>query len=102
MSEPEEKIQKLIRLKRYEKPSEGYFENFLEEFQRRQRSELLHRSSRSLFVERGAAWLRQVGAIKWVVGFGAAYAIVMVGMMMWTKKGSEIDQGAQIRYVLTT
>lgn len=92
MSEPEEQIQKIIRLKKYEKPREGYFEDFLVEFQRRQRSELLKCSSRSLFVERIGAWLRQIGAAKWVVGFGAAYSIVMVGMMMWSNRSGDGDQ----------
>lgn len=34
-------IGKLLRLKRYEQPSPGYFDNFLHEFHRRQRDELL-------------------------------------------------------------
>src|SRR5438132_7107758 len=34
-------IAKLLRLKRYEQPAPGYFENFLHEFHRRQRDELL-------------------------------------------------------------
>jgi hypothetical protein len=34
-------ISKLLRLKRYEQPAPGYFENFLHEFHRRQRDELL-------------------------------------------------------------
>lgn len=37
-------IQKLLRLKRYEQPPEGYYEDFLLEFQRRQRAEVLKRS----------------------------------------------------------
>ena len=34
-------ITKLLRLKRYEQPPSGYFENFIHEFHRRQRDELL-------------------------------------------------------------
>src|SRR5207253_2926675 len=34
-------ITKLLRLKRYEQPPPGYFDNFLHEFHRRQRDELL-------------------------------------------------------------
>jgi hypothetical protein len=37
----EEQIGKLLRLKKYEQPPAGYFENFLHEFHRRQRDELL-------------------------------------------------------------
>ncbi|MEI8387947.1 MAG: hypothetical protein WCG76_10125 [Verrucomicrobiota bacterium] len=40
---PEEQISKLLRLKRYEKPRPGYFEDFLLEFQARQRAELIRR-----------------------------------------------------------
>lgn len=38
-----EHISKLLRLKRYEQPPEDYFENFLAEFQLRQRAEVIHR-----------------------------------------------------------
>lgn len=34
-------ISKLLRLKRYEQPPPGYFDDFLHEFRRRQRAELL-------------------------------------------------------------
>lgn len=37
----ENEIGKLLRLKRYEQPPQGYFEEFLHEFHRRQRAELL-------------------------------------------------------------
>ena len=37
----EDQIGKLLRLKRHEQPPPGYFDNFLHEFHRRQRDELL-------------------------------------------------------------
>lgn len=40
---PEEQISKLLRLKRYEMPPPGYYEDFLQEFQARQRAELIRR-----------------------------------------------------------
>ncbi|HEY5792330.1 MAG TPA: hypothetical protein VIS74_03465 [Chthoniobacterales bacterium] len=40
----ETQIQKLLRLKRYELPPEGYYTDFLREFQRRQRAEVLKSS----------------------------------------------------------
>ena len=79
MSEYED-LERLIRLKRYEQPPEGYFEDFLNEFQRRQRSELLQRSSRSLFFERLGTYASGFGKETWMLGAGAgvAYAMLMV------------------------
>ena len=42
----------IIRLKRYENPPEGYYEEFLREFHYRQRAELLKPSLRTLLLER--------------------------------------------------
>ncbi len=83
MSNYDEQVQKIVSLKRYETPRDGYFEDFLEEFQQRQRGELLQKSSTSLFLERVGTWFREVGSIKWVAGAGVAYAAVMVAILMW-------------------
>ena len=92
MSDYEEQIQKIIRLKRYEAPRDGYFEGFLEEFQRRQRSEMLHRSSIGLFLERTGTWFRELGSIKWVAGAGVAYATLMAGILVWpTTQPNNVD-----------
>ena len=83
MSKYEEQVRKIISLKRYETPRDGYFEDFLAEFQERQRGELLQRSSMSLFFERLATWFREVGSVKWVAGAGMAYAAVMAAILLW-------------------
>jgi hypothetical protein len=48
----ENQITKLLRLKRYEQPSPRYFENFLHEFHRRQRDELLRRPLWRICIDR--------------------------------------------------
>ena len=83
MSNYEEQISKIVSLKRYETPRDGYFEDFLTEFQERQRGELLQKSSVSLFFERASTWLREMSSLKWVAGAGVAYAALMVGILLW-------------------
>jgi hypothetical protein len=48
----DQEIGKLLRLKKYEQPPPGYFENFLHEFHRRQRDELLRQPLWSLVWQR--------------------------------------------------
>jgi hypothetical protein len=48
----DDKIARLLRLKRYEQPPPGYFENFLDEFRRRQRDESLRDPLWSICVDR--------------------------------------------------
>ena len=45
-------IQKLLRLKRYEQPAPEYFDKFLQDFHRRQRSELLRQPAWKIVLER--------------------------------------------------
>ena len=81
-------IQKLVALKRYEMPSDEYFEEFLDEFHRRQRADLMSHSARSLFVERIAVWFRELGAVKYAYGAGLAYALIMlVSIFAWPRGG---------------
>ena len=77
MSEFED-LEKLIRLKRYERPPEDYYDQFLEEFQARQRSEMLRQSAHGLFFERVSTWLWGLGNRRWLYAGGAAYAAVMI------------------------
>lgn len=83
---PEETdIQKLLRLKRYEKPPEGYFDDFLIEFQRRQRTELLRVPLHEILWDRATSWLDSVRvpamayAAILILGAGAT-GIILTGL----------------------
>ena len=78
-------IEKLIRLKRYEQPREGYFQEFLREFQRRQRAELLQRSARGLLLERIGTYfsgLSSVGRLQWASA-GVAACAGVAAVAVW-------------------
>jgi hypothetical protein len=88
-------VQKLIRLKRYEQPPRGYdayCEDFLFEFQQRQRVEMLRRSSFSLWLEKVASWFWGFGTSKWVWGGAAAYASMMMFAYLNQDSGSDIAE----------
>ena len=83
MTEPTPELERLVRLKRHERPPEGYFEDFLREFRERQRAEMLKVSSFSLFADRVAARLYDCRFLlqpRWLYGVGAAYALLMVAL----------------------
>ena len=75
-------VQKLIALKRYEQPSDEYFDQFLDEFRQRQRQELLNKSARGILFERVQTWMNGLGKQGWVYGAGVAYAVVMLGFFL--------------------
>jgi hypothetical protein len=53
-------IARLLRLKRYEQPPPAYFENFLHEFHRRQRDELLRQPLWRICLERARGFMSQL------------------------------------------
>ena len=81
----DDKLQKLLRLKRYEQPPEEFAEEFLEKFQRRQRGELMRRSALGLFWERLQAWAEGLRrpVVLWSVA--GVYAALMLGFWLWPR-----------------
>lgn len=79
---PEEKLQRLLRLKRYEQPPEGYAEVILEKFQRRQRSEILRSSTWSILTERLGGFLQLLRRPVVIWSAGAAYAAVLLTLWL--------------------
>lgn len=70
-----EDLQNLLRLKNYEQPPEGYFDDFLDEFHSRQRSAAVSGANESFFSKLNG-WFQDLGAAKWAIGAGMAYAVL--------------------------
>jgi len=77
----EKDVIKLIQLKRYEQPEEGFHDQFLEDFKSRQREELLKRSARGILWERVVTSVREWRLKEWGMVAGgacaAAFAVVV-------------------------
>lgn len=79
----DEQLARLLRLKRHEKPDDGYFEGFLEDFHAYQRKALATQSAASLWWERvctGLSVLRRPSTAWAAMG---AYAAVMLLIYVW-------------------
>src|SRR5436309_7084147 len=70
-------IARLLRLKRYEQPPAGYFENFLHEFHRRQRDELLRQPLWRICLERAHNFVLQLN-VRSLTSYPAAVTAVLV------------------------
>jgi hypothetical protein len=74
----ENQLQALLRLKRYEQPPAGYFENLLERVHRRQREEMLRRSAWQLALDRVRAFFAPL-QMDWRHA-GAMAAVLVAGI----------------------
>jgi hypothetical protein len=70
-------IGKLLRLKRYEQPPPVYFENFLHEFHRRQRDELLREPLWRILLQRTQDFIFRLD-VRSLTSYPAAIAAVLV------------------------
>ena len=79
-----ENLQRLMRLKRHERPAEDFVEDFLSRFKERQRAELLRQSARGLLWERLGTLLGDFISPRWTTA-GATAAIAVAAA--WTTFG---------------
>ena len=71
-----DEIARLLRLKRYEQPPPDYFENFLSEFRRRQRDELLRQPPWRICFERAQGFAVQCN-VRSLASYAAGIAAVL-------------------------
>jgi|TARA_B100000959_G_scaffold221069_1_gene233751 hypothetical protein len=89
-----QELQELLEERGQGVPADEYFEEFLSDFHRRQRQDLMRRSARSLLLERMGVWLQEMGGAKWIYGAGAAYALVIVSLFAWPR-GNASKEGIE-------
>jgi hypothetical protein len=73
----ENDIGTLLRLKRYEQPPPGYFDNFLHEFHRRQRAELLRQPLWRICLQRAHDFMFQLN-VPALTSYPVAAAAVLI------------------------
>jgi hypothetical protein len=94
----ENEIGKLLRLKKYEQPPPGYFENFLHEFHRRQRDELLRQPVWSVLWQRLSDSLFRLN-IPSLTSYPAAVAAVLVCAAVISLKVYQTPQSSGVATV---
>src|SRR6202035_1921744 len=87
----EKQVQQLLKLKRFEQPPPGYFERALEDFHRRQRSEILRRSAFQIWLERVSFSFGNFRVPAWA--YASAFVIfaviaTLLGTGIWTPEAS--------------
>ncbi len=88
-------IARLLRLKRYEQPPPGYFENFLHEFHRRQRDELLRQPLWRICLERARDFMFRLD-VRSLASYPAAIAAVVVCAAVISLKIYQEPETAQV------
>lgn len=87
--EPNESVSRLLRLKRYEQPPPGYFDDFLAEFQSRQRAEIIHRPLWAIAWDRVVRFLAPPSAPR--LAMAASFAAVVLASTLLVGPETQIS-----------
>jgi hypothetical protein len=90
-----EEIGNLLALKRHERPPEGYMEDFLREFHQRRREEAMGERGFAAWWKRLGERLMAPGAARWAYGAGAAYAAVMITVVLLPRQQEVVSPPTQ-------
>jgi hypothetical protein len=85
-----EQIESLLALKRYERPEEGYWQDFLGEFHHRQRQQAVANTGMAGLWNRATAWFSDVKPSGWAYGAGLAYATAIIALVM-VPRGTDVE-----------
>lgn len=88
-----EQIRQLIRLKRHEAPPKDFVDRFMENFQYRQRSELLRQSAHGLLWERLRMFVDELMVPRWATAAGALMIACGAAWLMVPGTGSREGAG---------
>ena len=91
----EDEIGKLLRLKKYEQPPPGYFDNFLHEFHRRQRDELLQEPLWRICLQRAQDFMFRLN-VPALTSYPAAITALLVCVAVISLKISQAPDAANV------
>ena len=97
----ENEIGRLLRLKRFEQPPPGYFENFLHEFHRRQRDELLRQPLWKIAMERAQDFMLRLNVAR-LASYPVAAAAVLVCAAVLSLKVYQTPQAPSVAQIQST
>jgi hypothetical protein len=91
----EDEIGKLLRLKKYEQPPPGYFDNFLHEFHRRQRDELLREPLWRIGLQRAQDFLFRLN-VPGLSSYPAAVTALLICAAVISLKVYQTPEGVNV------
>jgi hypothetical protein len=97
----DKEIGRLLRLKKFEQPPPGYFENFLHEFHRRQRDDLLRQPLWKIAMERAQDFMLRLNVAR-LASYPVAATAVLVCAAVLSLKIYQTPQAPSVAQIQST